>query len=124
MNDLDKYQKNIPDSRLRATQTIWGFATGMFILCVPLVSIARSAIFLPATVAFGAGIGTIAVWQSDSRSRRRLLDEQTTQSLEERIANLEAIASHSELDMQHPFQQQLELKDDQAEYKTSSKKNL
>lgn len=51
MSDLDKYQKNIPDSRLRATQTIWGFATGMFVLCVPLVAIARSAIFIPATVA-------------------------------------------------------------------------
>ncbi len=123
MSDLDKYQKNIPDSRLRATQTIWGFATGMFVLCVPLVAIARSAIFIPATVAFGAGIGTIAVWQSDSRSRRRLSDEQTTRSLEERIAILEAIASHGELDMQHPFQQ-LELKDYPTEYKASSKENL
>jgi hypothetical protein len=104
MSDLDKYQKNIPDPRLRATQTIWGFATGMFVLCVPLVAIARSAIVIPATVAFGAGIGTIAVWQADSRSRRRP-DEQTARSLEERIANLEAIASHGELDIQHPFKQ-------------------
>lgn len=95
----------------------------MFVLCVPLVDIARSAIVIPATVAFGAGIGTIAVWQSDSRSRRRLPDEQITRSLEERIANLEAIASHGEFDMQHPFQQ-LKLKDDQTEYKASSKENL
>jgi hypothetical protein len=36
---------------------------------------------------------------------------------------LEAIASHGELDMQHPFQQ-LELKDYPTEYKTPSKKNL
>lgn len=33
----------------------------------------------------------------------------TVRSLEERIANLEAIASHSELDVQHQFKQ-LELK--------------
>jgi len=33
------------------------------------------------------------------------LDEQTMRSLEERIANLEAIASNSELDMQHQFKQ-------------------
>jgi hypothetical protein len=123
MSDLDKHQKNIPDPRLRVTQTIWGFATGMFVLCVPLVAIARSAIVIPATVAFGAGIGTIAVWQSDSRSRRRLIDEQTMQSLEERIANLEAIASHSELDSPHPFQQ-VELKNYSTEYQASSKENL
>lgn len=95
----------------------------MFVLCVPLVAIARSAVVIPDTVAFGAGTGTIAVWQSDSRSRRRLSDEQTAQSLEERIANLEAIASHGELDMQHPYQQ-LELKDYSTEDKASSKENL
>ncbi|NJR51504.1 MAG: hypothetical protein HC780_19910 [Leptolyngbyaceae cyanobacterium CSU_1_3] len=40
-----------------------------------------------------------------ARSKPRLADEQTVRLLEERIANLEAIASHSELDMQHQFKQ-------------------
>lgn len=42
---------------------------------------------------------------SDPHSKRRLADEQTMRSLEERIANLEVIASHSELDMQHQLKQ-------------------
>jgi hypothetical protein len=91
-----------------------GNATGIFVLCVPLVAITRSAVIIPATVALGAGIGTVAVWKSDPRSRRRLADEQTIRLLEERIANLEAIASHSELEIQHQFKQ-LELKDHQTE---------
>ncbi|NJM72043.1 MAG: hypothetical protein HC862_18685 [Scytonema sp. RU_4_4] len=92
------------------TYVIWGFATGMFALCIPLAALTRGAAIIPAAVALGAGAGTVAVWRSDRHSKHRLAAEQKVQLLEERIANLEAIASSAELEIQHQFKQ-LELQD-------------
>lgn len=77
----------------------------MFALCIPLVGLTRGAAIIPLAIALGAGTGTVAVWRSDRQPKHRFSDDQTVRSLEERIANLEAIASHSELDMQHQFKQ-------------------
>jgi hypothetical protein len=65
---------------------------------------------MPAAVALGAGAGTVAIWRSDRHSQNSLKTEQNVQLLEERIANLEAIASSAELDIQHQCKQ-LELQD-------------
>ena len=48
------------------TAIIWGFATGMLAICIPLVSMTESGIFLPLAVILVAGIGTIVVWFSSS----------------------------------------------------------
>jgi hypothetical protein len=105
MTDLDRNSGNTSDLRTKATYAIWRYATGMFALCIPLVAITRGSVVLPAMVALGAGAGTVAVWRSDRHSKRRLENEQYVRSLEERIANLEAIASNNELDMLHQFKQ-------------------
>jgi hypothetical protein len=105
MTRLERKLGSTSDPRTQVTDVIWGCAVGMFALCIPLAALNRGALIVSAAVALGAGAGTVAVWRSDPHSRRRLGDEQTVRSLEERIANLEAIASHSELEIQHPFKQ-------------------
>jgi hypothetical protein len=105
MTDLDQNFRSISDPRTGVTYAIWGFATGMFALCIPLVALTRGSVIIPAAVALGAGAGTIAVWRSDRHSKQRLEAEQNVRSLEERIANLEAIASHAELDIPHQLKQ-------------------
>lgn len=109
MTHLKQDSRDTSDPRSKATFAIWGFATGMFALCIPLVAITRSAVIVPAAIAVGAGAGTVAVWRSDRRAQSRL-EEQNVRLLEERIANLEAIASHTELDIQHQLKQ-LELQE-------------
>jgi hypothetical protein len=105
MNDLDRNCRSTSDPRTKVTYVIWGFATGMFALCIPLAALTRGSVIIPAAVALGAGASTIAVWRSDRYSKQRLEAEQNVRSLEERIANLEAIASHAELDISHQLKQ-------------------
>lgn len=105
---LDKNSRNTSDDRTKVTSIIWGCATGMFVLCIPLASFIKDAgaAIAPAAIALGAGVGTVAVWQSSSRHSKGSLDTETdVRSLEERVANLEAIASSTELNIQHQFRQ-------------------
>jgi hypothetical protein len=105
MTRLEQNFRSTSDPRAQVTYVIWGCAVAMFALCIPLTALNRSASSISAVVALGAGAGTVAVWRSNRSSKRRLEDEQYVRLLEERIANLEAIASHSELEIQHPFKQ-------------------
>lgn len=106
----NKNSSSTSDPRVQVTQTIWGYAIGMFALCIPLTALSRGAIILPVAVAVGAGAGTVAIWRSDSRSQQKLESDRTIRLLEERIANLETIASHGELNVQRQFRA-LELQD-------------
>ncbi|HEY9664535.1 MAG TPA: hypothetical protein V6C65_39340 [Allocoleopsis sp.] len=105
MAGLDRTFRDPSDHCTKATYAIWSFATGMFALCIPLAALTRGAAIVPAAVAVGAGVGTVAVWRSDRRSQTSLKAEQKVQLLEERIANLEAIASSTELNIQHQLKQ-------------------
>lgn len=106
----NKNSGSTSDPRVRGTQAIWGCAVGMFVLCIPLSALNRGAIILPIAVAVGAGAGTVAIWRSDTRSQQRLESDRIIRLLEERIANLETIASHGELSIQRQFKA-LELQD-------------
>ena len=83
--------------KIGATAIIWGFATGMLGICVPIISISESGITLPLVVILGANITTIIVWYSGSYKSRKSV--QDLQKIEERVRNLEAICSDKELDM-------------------------
>ena len=78
--------------KVRATQSIWALAIGMFGICVPLVAITESGVILPIIIALSAGGGTAAVWLAPDK---RLQDEtdraQSLKALEERVINLETI---------------------------------
>jgi hypothetical protein len=48
--------------KIGATAIIWGFATGMLAICIPLVNITDSGIVLPLAVIIGATGSTLSVW--------------------------------------------------------------
>jgi uncharacterized small protein (DUF1192 family) len=102
-----QHQKDI---RLAATSKIWTFATGMLAICIPLSAVTRSGPILPLAVITGATAGTYVVWRNPENQSRNNLSPGTVKELEQRIANLEAIVSHQELDLDRKIKQ-LESKD-------------
>ncbi len=79
-------------SKVKATSSIWGYATGMLAICIPLVAITESGIILPFLVALSAAGGTAAVWFApDKRQQEEVHLAQTVKALEERVINLETI---------------------------------
>ena len=104
MFHFNRNDRNNSDPRTQSTSIIWGCAVGMFALCIPLIRLTQSAAMIPFAIALGAGAGTAAVWRPDRRIQNRSEHEQQSlRSLEERIANLETIASHGKLDTQYQF---------------------
>ncbi|MEO1388808.1 MAG: hypothetical protein AAFV85_15835 [Cyanobacteria bacterium J06634_6] len=80
--------------KIRATATIWGVATGMLAICIPLVPVAGGGIILPLLVVLGAGGGTVAVWLSPEQARKEELRlAEKVEILEERIITLETICT-------------------------------
>lgn len=80
--------------KVRTTATIWGLATGMLAICIPLVPVAGGGVVLPLLVILGAGGSTVAMWISPERAgkeERRLV--QKVETLEERIIALETICT-------------------------------
>ncbi len=102
-----QHQKDI---RLAATSKIWTFATGMLAICIPLSAVTRSGPILPLAVITGATAGTYVVWRNPENQSRNNLSPGNVKELEQRIANLEAIVSHQELDLDRKIKQ-LESKD-------------
>jgi hypothetical protein len=86
-----------------ATGLIWGFATGMLALCIPLVSLTRGNLILPLGVITGASVGTVAVWRQGNRDSAS--SSTITRTLEERVANLEVIAGKDESDLKNRLKQ-------------------
>lgn len=77
--------------KVGTTAIIWGFATGMMAICIPLVSITHSNILLPLTVILGATISTIVVWRN---SREKVIESLDNFSqIEQRVKDLETICS-------------------------------
>lgn len=94
------------DIRIAATSKIWGFATGMLAICIPLTAVAKGNPILPLAVITGAAVGTAAVWQSsDKKSLNGTLPKNNLEALEERIANLEIIIGTQEINLQQKLKQ-------------------
>lgn len=86
------HKANEKNPKVRATETIWSLAVGMFAICIPLVAITESGVILPLLVSLGAGGGTAAVWLApDKRQQEEASLVQTVEALEERVINLETI---------------------------------
>ncbi|RAM47968.1 MAG: hypothetical protein C6Y22_30385 [Hapalosiphonaceae cyanobacterium JJU2] len=78
MAGLNKNSRSASDPRTKVTYAIWGSATGMFALSIPLALYTKGAAIIPATaVAFGAGVGTVAVWQSSDHRSKNSLDAES-----------------------------------------------
>ena len=94
------------DIRIAATSKIWGFATGMLAICIPLTAVAKGNPILPLAVITGAAVGTTAIWQSsDKKSQNGTLPQNNLEALEERIANLETIIGIQEINLQQKLKQ-------------------
>lgn len=94
------------DIRVAATSRMWGFATLMLAICIPLTAVTRSGAILPVAVIFTAAVSTVAVWRkSDNQPKISPLLPNTIKALEQRVSNLEIICSSQELDLQSKIRQ-------------------
>lgn len=101
----EKHLEPSQDIRLIATSKIWGFTVGILAVCVPLSAVTRSGAVVPLAAIGGAAVGTIAVWRSDQKKLQpNSGQQQHVELLEQRIANLEAIVSSEEFDLQKKIQ--------------------
>ncbi|MBW4543572.1 MAG: hypothetical protein KME25_03850 [Symplocastrum torsivum CPER-KK1] len=90
----EKASKSSMDIRLPATSIIWGFATGMLALCLPLSNDTNHGTVISIAIVSAAAVSTVAVWQSsDKKSQTRNEASDRVKEFKERIANLEMIAS-------------------------------
>lgn len=88
------------DARLGVTHKIWMFATVMLALCAMGGAMHGGlGILVPLAVLAGAALSTAAVWGAfDNRTEKKLPPAATDlKQLEERLANLETIASYERL---------------------------
>jgi hypothetical protein len=107
VDELEKDAEKNREVRVNATSKIWGVATGMLAICIPLSAATNSGPILPIAVISGAAIGTGAVWQSSEQKKYQnsLLQSSNVKELEERIANLETIVSRDDLDLERRIKQ-------------------
>ncbi|MGK7904805.1 MAG: hypothetical protein AB4352_26045 [Hormoscilla sp.] len=90
------------DLRAIATKTIWSYATGMIALSMIFGPTAMKSGLLPLTIVAGAAGGTAAVWRSpDRQSQKKLSQGMAMKQLEQRVADLETIASAEGLDFEY-----------------------
>jgi hypothetical protein len=94
--------------KIVTTAIIWGFATGMLAICIPLVEITRSGVILPLAVILGASGSTAVVWRSSKKHQQsgnmpELMN--SVKQLNERVGNLEVICSSNEFDIQKRLKQ-------------------
>lgn len=96
--------------RVGVTAIIWGFATGMLAICIPLVAITGSP-DLPLAIIVGTTISTIVIWyRAEHQPRNNPILTDSSNEIAQRVANLEMIVSHQELDLDKKINQ-LESKD-------------
>ena len=95
--------------RFAATAIIWGFGTGMLALCIPLVGMTGTPL-LHMAVIVGAAVSTVVIWLNSANSPHQPFLTSSMQQLEQRVANLEMIASDRELDLDNKIKR-LESKD-------------
>ena len=89
------------DIRMAVTEKIWGFATGMLAICIPLSAVTKSGPIIPIAVISGAAVGTASVWKfSEQKSASRIEASAQLKSLEGRIADLETIIATGDMDWQ------------------------
>ena len=99
MNDIS--EKN--GFKVGTTAIIWGFATAMMALSIPLVAISHSGAVLPLAVILGTSVSTVAIWRSDNKKSVESFKD--FQQLEQRVRDLETICSSEDFDTIKQFKQ-------------------
>lgn len=88
-----------PESRVTTTAIIWGFATGMLALSIPLTAVTSQSFLILGVIMVGTTLATVALWASAGDRRRQQTLADDIKAMEARIRNLEEICSTSELDL-------------------------
>jgi len=83
------------DIRYKMTSTVWGYATGMLGISIPLAAITESGL-IPFAVVAGTAVATVAIWGGFGNKTLGELPSDQIRQLEERLANLETIVSYEE----------------------------
>jgi hypothetical protein len=103
---LDGKEKDI---RVKATIWMWGLSVPLFFACVPIIALSAMGILLPLFVLIALAMGTASVWFFYGKSMDALSLE--IKQLQERIVDLETIASHEGLDGKFRALEQTKFKD-------------
>ena len=98
-------------AKIATTAIIWGFATGMMAICIPIIRMTKSSVALPITVVLGTTVSTVAVWLSGGQQTQKI-DELINKCrvIEERLTDLETICNTQEFESRKKFEE-LEPKD-------------
>lgn len=91
--------------RVATTSVIWGTATGMVALCIPMLAFTPNSVIVPLAVLLGATIGTVSIWRNAApTSEINLALLVSLKELEQRVSNLEVIRSSDSPELQklHP----------------------
>ena len=64
--------------KIGTTAIIWGFATGMLAICIPIISMTNSGIILPLAIIVATAISTIVVWLSSERGQSKMPEKAVT----------------------------------------------
>lgn len=96
--------KRARDVRLSATAIIWGCATGMLAICLPLTNEphqGNQGTIVSLAILAAATASSVSVWKYSNKGSQPSLDtSEHIRQLQERIIDLEAIASSDRLDWQ------------------------
>lgn len=90
--------KKLRKIQLTTTLGVWGIATGMLALCIPLVTVTESGVILPLIVILGVSVTTTTIWRrNDLDPVNSIALSSSVKELEQRVANLEVICSNEQL---------------------------
>ena len=94
-----KRQTTGKGAQIGATAIIWGLATAIMGISIPIIAITQSGPILALAIIGGATTSTIAVWWPPSRHRaNEIADLQNTvQTLQTRLTALEIICNSQDL---------------------------
>lgn len=96
INRNSVFDSNEKDVRIRATFGMFKLSGFLIIASVPVIALDSTlGMLIPLFVLFALVIGTAAVWGFHSKSM--VAADLELKQLQERISNLETIASHDEL---------------------------
>lgn len=95
------------DIRLSATAIIWGCTTGMLAICLSLTDEPHQGsqgTIVSLALLGAAAVSTVAVWNSTKNVQPSVEAAEQIRQLKERIVDLEAIASSSEIEWHRSIQ--------------------
>lgn len=88
------------NARVKASFFVWGCATGMMAISIPLTALSGSGALIPLGVLAAAATASWKIWQLPStRPDPASPVERRAKQLEERLSNLETIVLREDLDL-------------------------